>query len=99
MRCIFFGALVPHAGCVPQQVEGNSLDKIRHLLGFIHHNWVSSFSGKKLKRNGQNETTKWRFIPSASEPKEAGVKLEKIERYVGRYQVQTWGTVNSTFQH
>lgn len=73
----FFCDLFPSVGG-REHIERNSLYECKHLLGLMYHRWVLSFVGTESKENKPMETT-WRFIPSATELLEAGVKLEKFE--------------------
>ncbi|CAL5347710.1 unnamed protein product [Camellia sinensis] len=65
----FFNDLLPDQGC---SNIGNS--SCRHLLGLIHNNWLP------FKPNDSKTEESWCFIPSATELREAGVKLKKDER-------------------
>lgn len=74
---LFFGDLFPRVGC-REHIEGDSLYGSKHLLGLMYHRWVQSFVGIDSKENKPTKTT-WRFIPSATQLQEAGVKLEMVE--------------------
>lgn len=73
----FFGDLFPGHGN-KGSVDGNSKPRIRHLLDLVHRNWLPPFA--LIQPTGvPNKERNWRFIPSATELLEAGIKLKKVE--------------------
>lgn len=72
----FFRDLLP-GNDYRKQVDASPDLNFKHLLGLIHKNWIPSYGGgPKLNEKAQN-TMSWRFIPSATELLEAGVKIKK----------------------
>lgn len=74
----FFHDLLPRNG-YGKQPDSNSDLNIKHLLGLIHNNWLPLGAMTKEANKNTHKTKSWRFIPSATELLDAGVKIKKVE--------------------
>ncbi|KAJ4722915.1 hypothetical protein OWV82_006346 [Melia azedarach] len=72
----FFRILIPGHYC--GQYSDNSVQEIKHLLGFIHDSWLPSPSGMRSPEI-VTESCDWDLIRCATELKEAGIKFMEVK--------------------
>ncbi|KAK9180290.1 hypothetical protein WN943_029498 [Citrus x changshan-huyou] len=61
------------------RVDVYPIEEIKHLVGFIHNNWLPSPTGIDAFKINASKNSEWRFICCATEIQEAGVKFQKVE--------------------
>ncbi|KAM7489072.1 hypothetical protein LguiB_026556 [Lonicera macranthoides] len=77
---LFFNNILPGKGN-RQFVNGDLKNNYTHLLGLVHDEWLPSFNRASLHGHSENmeERVKWEFIGRATELREAGIKIQKVE--------------------
>ncbi|KAH9650194.1 transmembrane protein [Citrus sinensis] len=77
MILYFFYGILPGKGY--PRVDVYPIEEIKHLVGFIHNNWLPSPTGIDAFKINASKNSEWKFICCATEIQEAGVKFQKVE--------------------
>ncbi|KAL9411142.1 hypothetical protein AB3S75_044851 [Citrus x aurantiifolia] len=77
MILYFFYGILPGKGY--PRVDVYPIEEIKHLVGFIHNNWLPLPTGIDAFKINASKNSEWRFICCATEIQEAGVKFQKVE--------------------